>query len=91
LARIWLQVSYKRANNEFAADLDTAIRDNWAGRPYHDLVKCLEHLNDIPCIDLDNAVAGGNSYGGYMMNWIQGHSLGRRVSHPADPATFVLP
>lgn len=34
----------------------------------------------MPGIDMENAVALGGSWGGYMMNWIQGHELGRRVS-----------
>ena len=28
-------------------------------------------------VDTNRAVALGASYGGYMMNWIQGHSLGK--------------
>ncbi|KAI1079110.1 prolyl oligopeptidase [Whalleya microplaca] len=55
-----------------------AIRDNWGSRPYDDLVNCLEYLKDVPGVDIDNAVIAGGSYGGYMMNWIQGHRLGRR-------------
>ncbi|KAH8647304.1 prolyl oligopeptidase [Xylariales sp. PMI_506] len=62
----------------FGFELNTSIRNNWGGRPYDDLVKCLEHAKNIPGIDVENAVAAGNSYGGYMMNWIQGHPLGRR-------------
>ncbi|KAK8079555.1 oligopeptidase family protein [Apiospora hydei] len=62
-----------------------AVHDNWGGGPYDDLVNCLEFVKDMPGIDMDNAVAAGASYGGYMMNWIQGHELGRRfkaiVSH----------
>lgn len=58
----------------------TAIQDNWGGHPYDDLVNCLEIVKDIPGIDMENAVAAGSGYGGYMMNWIQGHELGRRVS-----------
>ncbi|KAK7957080.1 alpha/beta-hydrolase [Apiospora aurea] len=61
------------------------VHDNWGGGPYDDLVNCLEFVKDMPGIDMDNAVAAGASYGGYMMNWIQGHELGRRfkaiVSH----------
>lgn len=57
----------------------TGIHDNWGGRPYDDLVKCLEFLRSFPFIDLDNAVAAGASYGGYMINWMQGHDLGRKV------------
>ncbi|KAF3020633.1 hypothetical protein E8E14_012000 [Neopestalotiopsis sp. 37M] len=59
-------------------DFDPAIQDNWGGHPYDDLVNCLENVKDMPGIDMDNAVAAGSGYGGYMMNWIQGHELGRR-------------
>jgi len=34
-----------------------------------------EHLRDV---DTSRAVALGASYGGYMVNWMQGHELGRR-------------
>ncbi|KAI1107780.1 dipeptidyl peptidase [Jackrogersella minutella] len=55
------------------------ITKDWGGRPYHDLVNCFEHIQDnIPYIDTTNAVALGASYGGYMINWIQGHPLGRK-------------
>jgi dipeptidyl aminopeptidase/acylaminoacyl peptidase len=41
-------------------------------------------------IDTDNGVAAGASYGGFMVNWIQGNPLGREfkalVSHDG---TFV--
>jgi hypothetical protein len=41
-------------------------------------------------IDTDNGVAAGASYGGFMINWIQGNPLGREfkalVSHDG---TFV--
>ncbi|KAK6189340.1 hypothetical protein LQW54_013365 [Pestalotiopsis sp. IQ-011] len=69
----------------FGLEMAEAIQDNWGGHPYDDLVNCLEIVKDIPGIDMDNAVAAGSGYGGYMMNWIQGHELGRRfkalVSH----------
>ncbi|KAI1482726.1 dipeptidyl peptidase [Daldinia eschscholtzii] len=55
------------------------IKEDWGGRPYNDLVNCFEHIADnIPYIDTNNAVALGASYGGYMINWIQGHPLGRK-------------
>ncbi|KAI2467739.1 dipeptidyl peptidase [Annulohypoxylon bovei var. microspora] len=51
----------------------------WGGRPYNDLVNAFEYIEDnIPYIDTTNAVALGASYGGYMINWIQGHPLGRK-------------
>lgn len=63
--------------------LQNGIRENWGGRPYEDLVACWDYLasSSSPLkgnLDLDNAVALGASYGGFMVNWIQGHDLGRR-------------
>ena len=55
------------------------IRNNWGGRPYIDLVKGFEYIeNNLPYVDTSRAVALGASYGGYMVNWIQGHDLGRK-------------
>ncbi|KUI67908.1 putative dipeptidyl-peptidase 5 [Cytospora mali] len=61
--------------------LENGIRENWGGRPYEDLVRCYEHIASSPIgeyVDVDNAVALGASYGGFMVNWIQGHDLGRK-------------
>ncbi|KAH6898827.1 Alpha/Beta hydrolase protein [Thelonectria olida] len=56
-----------------------AITENWGGGPYEDLVKCFEYLEkQVEYVDTDRAVALGASYGGYMINWIQGHDLGRK-------------
>lgn len=56
-----------------------AIRGSWGGLPYIDLVKGFEHIeSNLDYVDTSRAVALGASYGGYMMNWIQGHPLGRR-------------
>ena len=61
------------------------------GAPYEDLVKGWEYIRDeLPYIDTDNGVAAGASYGGFMVNWIQGSDLGRKfkalVTHDG---TFV--
>ncbi|KAI1429926.1 prolyl oligopeptidase [Xylaria sp. FL1777] len=62
----------------YGQDFATAIHNDWSGRPYDDLVNCLYTLRDIPGVDVDNAVIAGAGYGGYLMNWIQGHPLARR-------------
>lgn len=54
-------------------------------------MKCWEYVRDnFDFIDTDNGVAAGASYGGFMINWIQGNPLGRKfkalVSHDG---TFV--
>ncbi|KAJ5591808.1 uncharacterized protein N7459_002177 [Penicillium hispanicum] len=56
-----------------------AICGEWGGRPYKDLVKGFEYIEqNLDYVDTTRAVALGASYGGYMMNWIQGHDLGRK-------------
>ncbi|KAK1035494.1 hypothetical protein LTR33_016470, partial [Friedmanniomyces endolithicus] len=57
-----------------------AIRNNWGGDPYQDIVNCFDWVGEhMPEADNSRAVALGASYGGYMMNWIQGHDLGRKL------------
>lgn len=56
-----------------------AIRGSWGGLPYIDIEKGFEYIeNNLEYVDTSRAVALGASYGGYMMNWIQGHPLGRK-------------
>ncbi|KAL2127818.1 hypothetical protein VTI74DRAFT_10119 [Chaetomium olivicolor] len=59
--------------------LENGIRGQWGGRPYEDLVMCFEWIEEnMPEVDTERAVAAGASYGGFMINWIQGHPLGRK-------------
>jgi dipeptidyl aminopeptidase/acylaminoacyl peptidase len=51
-----------------------AIRNNWGGWPLDDLKKGLDAATTkFPWLDANNACALGASYGGYMMNWIEGN------------------
>jgi dipeptidyl aminopeptidase/acylaminoacyl peptidase len=50
-----------------------AINKNWGGWPLEDLQKGLAFATGHdPQLDASNACALGGSYGGYMMNWIEG-------------------
>ena len=52
-----------------------AIRGDWGGAPYEDLMKGLDDvLRRHRWIDTERMAAAGASYGGYMINWIQGHT-----------------
>lgn len=62
----------------FGLEHATRIYGQWGGYPYKDLVACMEHLKKIPYIDTGRAVAAGGSYGGYMINWINGQPLGKQ-------------
>jgi dipeptidyl aminopeptidase/acylaminoacyl peptidase len=51
-----------------------AIHQNWGGWPLEDLQKGLAFAtSQDPQLDAANACALGGSYGGYMMNWIEGN------------------
>ena len=51
-----------------------AISGDWGGKPLEDLKKGLEAaVNKYPWLDRSRACALGASYGGYMMNWIEGN------------------
>jgi dipeptidyl aminopeptidase/acylaminoacyl peptidase len=52
-----------------------AIRGDWGGAPYEDLMKGLDHaLATYAFLDKDRVAALGASYGGYMVNWIAGQT-----------------
>jgi len=52
-----------------------AIRGDWGGAPFEDLMKGLDYAEQhYPFIDKDRECALGASYGGYMANWILGHT-----------------
>ncbi|MCP3682333.1 MAG: S9 family peptidase, partial [bacterium] len=51
------------------------VRNDWGGLPYQDLMNGLTHvLVTYTWIDGERACAVGGSFGGYMVNWIQGHT-----------------
>ncbi|MGA9388809.1 MAG: S9 family peptidase [Candidatus Sulfotelmatobacter sp.] len=52
-----------------------AINGDWGGAPYEDLMKGLDYAEaHYGFIDKDRECALGASYGGYMINWILGHT-----------------
>ncbi len=51
------------------------ISGNWGGRPYEDLMEGLDYIIDTyTFVDKDRMAAVGASYGGYMVDWIMGHT-----------------
>lgn len=51
-----------------------AISKDWGGKVYEDVMKVTEHLEKLPYVDSERMGAMGWSYGGYMMNWLQGQT-----------------
>ena len=52
-----------------------AINGDWGGQPYVDLMTGLDYVEkNYPFVDKDRECALGASYGGYMINWLLGHT-----------------
>jgi dipeptidyl aminopeptidase/acylaminoacyl peptidase len=52
-----------------------SISGDWGGKPFVDLMKGLDYVEKTyPYIDKNREAALGASYGGYMANWILGHT-----------------
>jgi dipeptidyl aminopeptidase/acylaminoacyl peptidase len=51
------------------------ISGDWGGKPYEDIMKGLDFaLAKYSFIDKNKLSAAGGSYGGYMTNWLLGHT-----------------
>ncbi|TFK40524.1 Alpha/Beta hydrolase protein [Crucibulum laeve] len=58
----------------FGQEFTDAIAEDWGGKPFVDMIQGWKYVLDKhPEIDADRAVAAGASWGGYAINWIQGH------------------
>ncbi|MCC2668517.1 MAG: peptidase prolyl oligopeptidase active site domain protein [Armatimonadetes bacterium] len=51
-----------------------AIAGDWGGADYRDLMAAVDHAVTLPGIDPERVGVTGGSYGGYMTNWMLGHT-----------------
>jgi dipeptidyl aminopeptidase/acylaminoacyl peptidase len=62
-------------STSFGQAFTDSISKDWGGKPFVDLMKGLdEAIRRYDWIDPDRVAAAGASYGGWMINWIAGHS-----------------
>jgi dipeptidyl aminopeptidase/acylaminoacyl peptidase len=51
------------------------INGDWGGKPYDDLMAVADHISsNLTYVDPGKVTAAGASYGGYMIDWILGHT-----------------
>ncbi len=50
------------------------ISGDWGGKVYTDIMSGVDKLGAMPFVDSNRIGAAGASYGGYMIDWILGHS-----------------
>ena len=63
-----------RGSTGFGQKFTDEISHDWGGKVYEDLMACLAYLEKQAYIDPTRMAAAGASYGGYMMNWLNGHT-----------------
>jgi dipeptidyl aminopeptidase/acylaminoacyl peptidase len=50
------------------------VSGDWGGKPFTDIMNGVAHVIGLGYVDKDRIGAAGGSYGGYMVNWIEGHN-----------------
>ena len=50
------------------------INQDWGGRAYDDIMAVVNNVAARPYVDADRMAAAGGSYGGYMVDWMLGHT-----------------
>jgi dipeptidyl aminopeptidase/acylaminoacyl peptidase len=50
------------------------INADWGGRAFDDIMAVADHVAALPFADPNRMAAAGASYGGYMVNWLLGHT-----------------
>ena len=58
----------------YGQEYTAAISKDWAGKVIDDVVLVTKHMATLDYIDADRIGAMGWSWGGYAMNWLQGHN-----------------
>jgi dipeptidyl aminopeptidase/acylaminoacyl peptidase len=64
-----------RGSTGYGQAFADAINGDWGGKPFTDLMTGLDYAEQhYPFIDKSRECALGASYGGYMANWVLGHT-----------------
>ncbi len=50
------------------------ILNDWGGKVFNDLMRQADDLESLPFVDKSKIGAAGASFGGFMMNWFEGHT-----------------
>jgi len=63
-----------RGSTGFGQKFVEDISKDWAGKAYVDIMNGVDAFAAMPFVDANRMGAAGGSYGGYMVDWILGHS-----------------
>lgn len=63
-----------RGSTGYGQQFENEISGDWGGKVYVDIMNGVAQVASLSYIDKDRIGAAGASYGGYMINWIEGHN-----------------
>jgi dipeptidyl aminopeptidase/acylaminoacyl peptidase len=64
-----------RGSSGYGQKFVDEINNDWGGRAFDDIMAVADHMvSDVPFADASRMTAAGGSYGGYMIDWILGHT-----------------
>jgi dipeptidyl aminopeptidase/acylaminoacyl peptidase len=75
-----------RGSTGYGQQLIDEINKDWGGRCFKDLMLATDYAEKLPYVDKNKLVAAGASFGGFMVNWFQGHTdrFKTLVAHAGD-------
>ena len=63
-----------RGSTGYGQKFTDEINADWGGKVYDDIIAVVDHVAKLAYADPDRMAAAGGSYGGYMVNWMLGHT-----------------
>lgn len=63
-----------RGSTGYGQKFTDDINQDWGGKPFDDIMAVVDQIVAQPWADSDRMAAAGGSYGGYMVNWLLGHT-----------------
>jgi dipeptidyl aminopeptidase/acylaminoacyl peptidase len=63
-----------RGSTGYGQKFVAEISGDWGGKVYEDIMKAVDHAVSLGYVDKDRIGAAGGSFGGFMVDWILGHT-----------------
>ena len=63
-----------RGSTGFGQAFTDDVNGDWGGRAYEDVMRATDFGEALPFVEKGRTAAAGASYGGYMIDWIAGHT-----------------
>jgi dipeptidyl aminopeptidase/acylaminoacyl peptidase len=78
-----------RGSTGYGQKFTDEVSGDWGGKVYDDIMTVVDQVAALPYIDSDRMAAAGGSFGGYMVNWLLGHT-GRFKAFISHAGVFDL-